>query len=51
MTWILTEHTARQIEDRQIGLREWFYWLLASCVSMALWITAALVSMELGRWR
>ena len=48
-TW--TEHAIRQIEDRQIGPREWIHWFLATCISSTLWLAGALVAMEVGRWR
>ncbi len=51
MTCAWTEHAARQIEDRQIGIRDWMHWLIAGCFSLTLWLAAALMAVEVGNWR
>jgi hypothetical protein len=51
MTYAETEYRARQIEDRQIGVRKWIYWLLTGGVSLLLWLAVAMVAIQVGRLR
>jgi hypothetical protein len=50
MSPLMSDHAARQLEDRNIGLRDWLNWLVCAVVGMTLWAAGALAVVELG-WR